>query len=179
MKPQQAKNKNLGPLLLVVGIILAWIATPMVLDMQTNASLRLLQNQQQLTALKTSLTKAEADMQAFSEKSAAERLKVIASIPEKGALSQSNVLREIETILTGTDITLRSISFDDGTFSEGSGPKAVGVTMELTAKDASGIATLLKKFEGANRLYKEEGLNLTSLDTGVNMQLRLVVFSRE
>lgn len=178
-KPQQTSKKNLGPLLLLAAIIVAWIVTPMVLDMQTSAALRVTQQQQQLTALRTSLAQAEADMQEFSSKSAAERLKVIAAIPEKGKLSQANVLREVETILTGTDITLRSISFDGGSFSEGSGPKAVSLTLELTAKDAGSIGNLLKKFEGANRLYKQEGLMLTSAESGVNIQLRLLVFSRE
>lgn len=176
--PQQ-RNKHLGSLLLLVALVLAWIFTPMLIALQEDKALYKQQQEQQRNTFRTNLTRLEAQLKEYESKSTSERFKIIGAIPEAGKASQPNILREIETILTGTNAKLRGISFDTGNYSVGSGPKALPINIELDSPDAGTILQILKKFEGATRLYSEEGMTLNSTESGVSAQLRLNVYSRE
>lgn len=178
-RPQQQRSKNLGTLLVLVIVVIAWIMTPWLMDLQDQAAQHATQLEQQDTTLQRSLAKSQAEEKEFNSKSTAERLKVIAAIPETGKISQSNVLREVEGIISGTSVQLRSISFDTGTYSEGAGPRAIPMNLELTSPDAATILQVLKKFEDTNRLYREESMTLTRTETGVGVQMRFNVYSRE
>lgn len=178
--PQQKQpNKHLGTLLILAALVVAWIVTPMVINLQEDRALNRQQLEQQRDSLKTTLETRQNQLKEFESKSTTERFKIIGAIPEAGKASQPNMLREIETILTGTSAKLRSITFDTGTYSEGTGPKAIPISMELESPDAGTVLQILKKFEGATRLYREEGMTLTSTESGVSAQLRLNVYSRE
>lgn len=177
--PLQTRNKHLGNLLLLVAIVLAWIITPPLMGMQEEASLKHQQLQQQYDTLSLTLTQKQGQLKEYQALSETERKKVTGAIPEKGKASQPNILREIESILTGTSAKLRGISFDNSTFSQGTGPKAIPITLELESPDAGTILQILKKFEDSTRLYREEAMTLTSAESGISAQVRLNVYSRE
>lgn len=176
---QQPKNKHLGTLLILTGLVVAWVLTPYLMGLQETASLNKQQLETQATSLANTLDQKLAQLKEYSTKSAVEKTRIIGAIPEKGKMSQANVLREIEGILGGTSAQLRNISFEVGNFSEGAGPKAIPLNVELATPDAGTILQILKKFEGSTRLYREEGMTLTNADNGVSAQLRLNVYSRE
>lgn len=175
-KPQ---SKHLGTLILLAGLLVAVILTPWFMGIQEDASLNRSQLEQQYNSLVSTLNARGQDLQEYNEKSAVEKTKVIGAIPEPGKASQAQILREIEGILSGTNANLRTISFENSTFSEGAGPKALPVNIEITSPDAATILQILKKFEGATRLYQESNMTLTSAESSVTAMLRFHVYSRE
>ncbi|MFN7160955.1 MAG: hypothetical protein ACK4NC_05120 [Candidatus Gracilibacteria bacterium] len=155
--PTQNKKSNVGLLLAILIIILAFFYIPSVYgEYQSATDVKNTANEE-LNDKATQLTTLEKELSEFNTVKKEDQQKMISKIP--ATFRQESFIDFLETVRKDAKVDIGSVSFGPVQMSQG-GMKTRDIAMTIRATDKALIKTFLEKFEKADQFYAVKNVNL-------------------